>query len=319
MTAPTHTSPSQSPSDQALRLPAKSKLRWSRRSTVRSDFIKACIAFAVFFVLTRNTAFLHLLEIFLVAFAAVVAWPFIQAPWLMYRRYSVPIHLPFRRVEGQVLPAGVQNAISCCVPQLTDLGFEFASYLAQERKTVTTVIALMIHRANQDSAYFAWFVTGLKTIQLLAFQTRFDDGFSVSTSDQQRGPMFQPNPLHPVFRFPKIRSAADLYQLHRKLKPEFSANRSAILGGAIEEIAYFIERAEQHREEIMNQGDYKLAPSGESYVFTRAGACRHAWLQAWPVAFLREVRNEAAARRKAKELGFRIDLKTGGIAPYHKS
>ena len=279
MTEPTPSLPSQSPSDQALRLPAKSKLRWSRRSAVRSDFIKACVVFAVLFILTRNIAFLHLFDIFLAAFAVLVAWPFVQAPWLMYRRYSAPIHTPFRPVNGQALPAGIQNAISHCVPQLTDLGFEFAGYLAQERKTATIVIALMIHRDEQDSAHFAWFVTGLKTIQLLAFQTRFDDGFSVSTSDQRRSSMFRPDPHHPVFRFPKIRSAEDLYELHRKLKPDLSANRSAIIGGEIEEITYFIERAEQHREEIMNQGDYKLDPTGQSYVFTRAGACRHAWLQ----------------------------------------
>ena len=116
-----------------------------------------------------------------------------------------------------------------------------------------------------------------------------------------------------MFRFPKIRPAADLYQLHRKLKPDFSANRSAIIGGEIEEIAYFIERAEQHRIEIMNQGDHELSPSGQSYVFTCAGACRHAWLNTWPITFIREKQNEAAAARKPKELGFRIDFKTGRI------
>jgi hypothetical protein len=282
MTLPIDSPASPGPKGQLLQLPAPRKLRWSRRSALRWDFLKTCALFAVLYIFTRNAGILHLLEIFLAAFTAVVAWPFVRDPWVLHRRYSAPTHVRYRVIEGGQVPARIHRAISIHISQLAKLGFEMAGYLAHERETVLSVVALMIHRENLESAHVAWTGSGIRVTQMVAFETRFEDGSSISTSDRRRASMFRPDPSHSSFAFPQVRSIEVLNQIHHKLKVSLSAARRPVLEGKDEEIGIFVQRAQEHHHWIMNQGDHKLAPSQESYVFTWRGACRHAWLQTWP-------------------------------------
>ncbi len=312
MTLPIDSPTSPLPEDRLLQIPATRKLRWSRRGAVRGDFVKTCALFAALYIVTRDTRILHLLGIFLVALAAVVVWPFVRDPWVLYRRYSAPAHVRYRVVQSGQVPARIHRAISTHISQLANLGFEMAGYLAHERETVLSVVALMIHREKQDSAHVAWTSSGIKVTKLVAFETRFEDGCSLSTTDRRRTSMFRAHPSHEVFAFPQIRSIDDLYQLHLRLKLRFSTRRS-VIGSQGEEIGIFMQLVQEHHFRIMNQGNYKQAPSGERYVFTWTGACRHAWLQAWPTTVVREMRNASKAKKEAKLLGFRIDSKLGRI------
>jgi hypothetical protein len=286
-------------------------LRWSLEPLTRLQVVAIWAFIALLLLITRSETAWLLFKIASAAAAAFFLWPFTQGPYLLYTRHIFPLHENFRVVPGETDPSPQGSVIS----DLQTLGFAFAGQLVQdpEKRNVAVRLDILIHPQNQDSAQVAEVVSGLSKHYLLIFKARFDDGFAFETSRGYTPSPFKPNPNYQVFRFPQLRSTADLYRLHRKIKKQRLPARSPTMGDGAGELAEFIEHAETAHRRHAHSGHYKLAPSGEHYVYTWSGAVRHAWLHAWPIKRFRTIRIYSRADKMARELGFRIDPKRGRL------
>ncbi len=288
-------------------------LRESRKPSIRLQVVAIWLFVALLYGLTRSETAWHLFEVASAAAVSFFLLPFVQGPYLLYTRQSLPLRAGFRMFSGQLEPAlPVHRLID-----LTNLGFEFAGQLVQDpgKRNAVARLGVFVHSENKDSAQLGHIVSGLKTIPFLVFKSRFEDGFAFETSNSHGARIFDSDPNYPVFRFPNLRSTADLYLLHRTIKEQISASRRPVAALGEAELAEFIARAEVVRQRHASSGDYKLAPSGEYYVYNWSGAIRHAWLMGWPVKSIRAMRAESQAMKTAQRFGFRIDPKRGRIFP----
>jgi hypothetical protein len=267
-------------------------------------------AFAsVLLAITRAEASWRIFEIVSAGTLVFFLAPFVEGPYRLYTRHSMPVRAGFRVFDGDLRSEFPEHRLS----QLSSLGFEVAGYLVQEsgHSNVVVHLALFIHAANKDSAQLARVMTGLGTISVLVFKSRFEDGFAFETSDSHIAEIFKPDPNFPVFRFPLIRSTRDLYRLHSKIKERYVPSHRPTLADKGGELAEFIARAEIVRQRHAQRGGYRLAVAGDRYLYTWRGAIRHSWLMAWPIKRFRMMGMQRKARKMAEELGLRIDPKFG--------
>jgi hypothetical protein len=169
-----------------------------------------------------------------------------------------------------------------------------------------------VHPLNRDSAQVGRVTARSRTVDVLVFKTRFDDGFAFETSNSGTPPIFLPNPQCLIFRFPQIRWRADLYRIHQKIKEQFARDRHTVIGSKSEELSEFVVQAEKIHQRNAAR-DCKLNAAGDRYVYKVRGAIRHAWLHTWPVNFIRKMRLEYRAVKKAAELDLRINPKFGRL------
>jgi hypothetical protein len=133
------------------------------------------------------------------------------------------------------------------------MGFDLAGYLSKDRQ-LHPALALYMHPANRDSAHVFRMDGAKGQINLLVFKTRFDYGFASETSNTESLGLYSVDPEYPVFRFPQVKLAADLYRVHKVIKAEFSASRRAVLATPGGELAEFISGAEVVRNRMMAGG-----------------------------------------------------------------
>lgn len=286
-------------------------LRWSREPSTRLQVLGIWMFVAVLAAVTRSEVGWRLFEIVSAASLAFFVWPFVQGPYLLYTRHWLPLRADYRIFEGDLKSEFPEHRIKA----LSGLGFEFAGYLVQEPGTrnVALRLAVFIHPANKDSAQLAKIVSGLRTVSIVAFKSRFDDGFAFETSDSHTATPFKRDPNYQVFPFPGLRSTNDLYRLHCKIKETFALSRRPVLADKDGEVAEFMARAEVVRQTHAHSGDYKLSPAGDRYFYTWSGAIRHSWLHGWPINFFRTMRVQSRGMKKAEELGLRIHPKFGRL------
>jgi hypothetical protein len=309
--------PDSAPAENAATPPTKitrKVLRWSRQPLIRLQVVAIWAFVALLLLITRNeVAWLW----FKVASAAAVAfflWPFVQGPYLLYTRHKTPLHVNFRVIPGPTDPSPQAFRVA----HLRALGFTSAGQLVHETgRNLMLHIEIFLHPQNQDSAQVSEIVGGLRTIHTLGFKSRFEDGFAFETNNSHIPPVFLPDPGYQVFRFPSLRSTADIYHLHRKIKERFLSSHRPTLADSEGEFAAFIERAEVAHQRHAQSGHYKLAPCGEHRIYTLKGAIRHAWLLAWPIKQWRALRLDYRAIKMAKDLGFRINPKLGRFEELH--
>lgn len=288
-------------------------LRWSRQPLTRVQVVCIWAFVAILLLITRSAVAWLWFEVVSAALA-FFAWPFIQGPYLLYTRHKNPLRQNF-----QVIPGPTDNSPQAYrVAHLKALGFISAGQLVHEtRQNVVAHIEIFFHPKNQDSAQVAEIMSGLKTVHQLIFKSRFEDNCAFETSTGHVPPVFPPDPNYQVFRFPNLRSTANLYKLHRIIKDRFFSSRRPILAEDAGELTAFIDQAEVSHQRHAKSGYWKLAPSGECYVYTLKGAIRHAWLLAWPIKSWRTSRLYIRSSRMAKELGFRINPKFGVLEDLH--
>lgn len=285
-------------------------LRWSREPLTRVQVVAIWAFVAIMFAATKNEDAWRFLELTSCACFAFFLWPFVQGPYLVLTRHKNPLRLEYRRVESADEPVSPQYRVAA----LTSLGFKSAGQLVQasEFRNVQARLELFLHEANKDSAQLTTIEMGLKTIHLLVFKTRFEDGFAYETSDGHTAPVFKPDPNYRVFRFPDIRATGDLYRLHCEIKKQFSDRRPTLADGE-GEMAQFIARAQLTHQRHSQSGDFKLSPAGDCYRYTWKGAIRHAWLLAWPIQPLRHMRLHRQGIKMAERLGLPIHPKFGRL------
>jgi hypothetical protein len=256
-------------------------LRWSRQPLTRLQVVAVWAFVALLLLITTSGVVWPWFKVASAGAIAFFLWPFIQGPYLLYTRHKVPLHADHRVVPGPT----EKSPQAFRVADLKALGFTSAGHLIQEAglRNVAMHSEVFVQPQDHDSAHLAEIASGLRTIHMLVFKSRFEDGFAFETSNGHVPPAFKVDPNYPVFRFPSVRSTADLYRLHRKIKERWFSSHPSTLADGQGELAAFVERPEFVQQRHALSGYYKLAPSGEYYVYTWKGAVRHAWLHAWPI------------------------------------
>jgi len=284
-------------------------LRWSRRPSTRFQVFVLWAVITIVYVISRSAAAWPLFEVASAGFLAFFGWPFLEGPYRLYRRGTLPLRADYRVFDGPFTP----DIPGYLVRDLSHLGFKFSGRLVQEpgKRNVAVRIEVFVHPANKDSAQVGHVVSGLRNTPVLVFKSRFEDGFAFETSNTRSAPIFHPDPNFPVFRFPAVRSTKSLYRLHCKIKEQYALTHRFPIADADGELNEFIRRAEVANQRLAQSGHYKLASSGDCYAYTLTGAIRHAWFSAWPVKPLRAIRVYSKSMKMAEELGLRIHPKFG--------
>jgi hypothetical protein len=242
-----------------------------------------------------------------------VVWPLFIGTYLLHKKRTASKRACYKVVDSLRLgELWVHRAT-----ELAQMGFRFVACLEKtpDHPLVTTLLAIFVHPENGDSVQLAKVHSSLRTTHLVVFNTRFDDGLVLETSNSHRAPIFRRKAKFPTFRFPQVRNLGNLYQLHRALTHEFTGTRRPVEATAEFAATAFIDTAEEIHSLNMSQGDYKIDRSGEHYVYTWKGAFRHSLLQTWPVAPIRQILAASDADRACERLGFRINPKLGRIEP----
>jgi hypothetical protein len=294
-----------------------SVLRWSRRPAVRWGvffFFAVTVGLALIVPSNETLFLLKLAAAFTVLF---VLWPIIQGTYLLHKNRTVSLRADYSAADDQILGELPAHRVN----DLRELGFSFVGCLQKkpEHPRVTTRVAIFIHEESGDSAQLAIVQSSLQTTYVLIFATRFRHGLVLETSDWHGLPISRPKPKFPGFRFPQVRSASDLYLLHRAIAKEYDATRIRLRETQENALANFIEAAEEIHVLNMEQGDYKLNESADHYVFTWRGAFRTSFLRALPISAIRRIKVYTRAEKKCEQLGYRINPKFGRIEPLEKT
>jgi hypothetical protein len=293
-------------------------LRPSREPAVRLQVLAIWAFVAFLWTITKAPAASRGLAIASVAAVAFFLYPFIEGPIRLHARGKLALHAGYRVAEestGEGLAAAPLAAYR--EKDLEELGFAYAGRLISpaEQKNIGVVVEIYLHKQNRDSAQLAEIVGGLRSIPVIVFKSRFDDGFAFETNNISRASIFESDPSFPSFCFPAVRSTADLYHLHRKLKEQFLAGHCPMISDNEGELTDFIARAEMRHQRIASCGGYHLSDDRDCYVHTWKGAFWHSWLVAWPVKQIRALRLQSRSLRRAKELGMPINVKLGRVDP----
>ena len=290
--------------------PIKPKvLRWSRKPSMRLQVFVIWAIITIVYVISRSEVSWRIFQAASAAALVFFAWPFVEGPYRLYRRGMLPLRAGFRIFEGPFTP----EIPGYRVRDLSYLGFRSTGRLVQEPgiRNVAARIEVFVHPANNDSVQVGHIVSGLRNTPVLIFKTRFEDGFAFETSNTRSAPVFQLDPNFAVYRFPAVRSTKSLYRLHCEIKERFGLTHGLPITDQDKELNEFIHRAEIVHQRHAHSGHYRLAPSGDHYVFTLTGAIRHAWLSAWPVKPFRATRVYSKGMKMAEELGLPIHPKFG--------
>src|SRR5579859_110475 len=227
---------------------------WTRWRSARLLLLFLWISALLLWSFTRLAGLLLPVEVLSAIVFVVLLWPWVRGPYLLYTRHSLPLRAGFEVRSTNFEAGDFKGSV-----ELHKMGFEFASIVSANsvpghRKVEA---AIYVHPGNKDSAQLGRIATRVGPLNVMVFKTRFDDGSAFETSNSHTAPIFRPDPQFQVFRFPQIRSRADLYRIHQKLKERFAATRRPVITDKAEELAEFIARAEiVHLRNA--ERDYKL-------------------------------------------------------------
>ena len=281
---------------------------WTQRPSTRCIAV-LCFTFgAVWFWVAGFNEFL--IESIFGFAVTTLLWPFVMAPYLAYTLISQPLH-----INWQVADSDVEISADL-LKELTELGFKPVGTLARNPVTLVAArLSMFMHPETGDTVRVSSITTQMETSDLLVFQTRFEGGFTIQTCCSRTAGMSPPDPMSPIVRFPQVIEVSDLYQLHRKIKERTA--RRALAWDRETEVAKFIsESAETHQKHV-SRAVFKLSTKRDRYVYTIRGATHDAWLNMWPVRWIREKTIERSALRLARDLGF--DIGSGRLVPCRSS
>lgn len=287
-------------------------LRPSRQPLVRLQVVAIWAFIALLYLVTKYPNAWRAFEIASAVAVAFFLYPFVEGPIRLHSRGKLALHASYH-----IAPRTNPEPLSFRDGPLQSLGFEYAGQIIEPAggRNIGVRLQLYVHEKNQDSAHVAEVIGGLRTIHVLTFKSRFQDDFAFETNDVHTVPIFPGDPNRPAFRFPALRSTADLYSIHCKIKEGFLATRHPIMAGKEGELAEFIARAEIAHQRIAQCGDYQLSPEGDRYIPTLRGAFRQSWLLAWPVQQIRQLRLQSRSLKQAEDLGMPINVKLGRVGP----
>jgi hypothetical protein len=290
--------------------------RWYRRTSVRSLVFLIFFLVVILHLFLRLSESLHALQVAAALAVLYVVWPFLSGTYLLHQKRTKSLRANYRVVDNlRFGELWAHRAI-----ELADLGFKFVACLERppDHPLVTTLVAIFVHPENGESAQLAKVQSSLNSNHLVVFNTRFDDGLVLETSNWHRRPIFRRKANFPTFRFPQVRNLKDLYQIHRAISRKYIGQRKPVAASAELAVPTFIETAEHIHSLNASQGDFKLNKSGDRYAYTWKGAFRHNFLSTWPVISIRYILAASDANKVCESLRFRINPKFGRIEPFEQ-
>jgi hypothetical protein len=286
--------------------------RWYLRRSVRSFVLFGAIFALAFHLVVRSSGTLYALRLTGELVVLFIVWPVFIGTYLLHTNRTISARADYKVVDSLRLGELWVHRAS----ELAQMGFKLVACLEKtpDHPPVTSLLAIFFHPETGDSAQLAKVHSSLQTTHLVVFNTRFDDGLVLETSDSHQAPIFR-RKRFPTFRFPQVRNLKNLYELHRALTHDYAKGRRPVAATPEFAATTFIDTAQEIHLLNMGEGDYKRDRSGERYVYTWKGAFRRSLLRAWPVAPIRQILLASDAERTCRRLGFRINPKLGRIEP----
>jgi hypothetical protein len=243
----------------------------------------------------RFTGWFPILAVLAVTFLR----PYVRGPYRLYRKGSHPLHAGWSEHTGDARSQFPDSQFL----DLENLGFTLAGYLVKGETTARVgYIALFVHKENRDIAEVVVLPNG-RILDLPIFKSRFGDGLTFEVAGLRNLPhRLSGGPNFPAFNFPYVESTGDLYQIHRKIKKQFLASRSPVISEGKDELIDRARRAEEVHRFKMSCRYYKLAPTGDKYVYTIVGAVQGIWKHLWPFDPIRRGYAVWASKKYAAEL-----------------
>lgn len=246
----------------------------------------------------------------------VVGFLYVLVPLLILTQQKFearPRMIRFER-EGYEWPEEIDRLFTTSVSELEQAGFEVVDslFLPSAVQNVKVALVLLVNRTEQDgamvTAMYAQPVTptSLKTLYV-EFSSRYDDDFVYNTNNSTQLSAF-PTPDHvQTYQFVKVKSSAQLYQVHQaimqrdgrsrsrkvlRLDRDFSGDVTAFLQAAMREE---FDSAAEH-------GYVRLTADGERFVPTVKGAYLMVWKELWPWKAVRKASRNQRAKLLLDEL-----------------
>jgi hypothetical protein len=131
-----------------------------------------------------------LLRLSIIFVAVYVIWPFFRGTYLLRVNGGAGLHAGYSFVEPDT---ALQELWRTSIKSVEALGFRPATYLEKkgDHPLVKVFCCILTHPTQGNMAQVAVAKSPLKTTHLLVFNTAFDDGLVLETSDNQQPPLFR--------------------------------------------------------------------------------------------------------------------------------
>jgi len=245
----------------------------------------------------------------------IIAFCYIGGPLLVHMSLRQPARPAFEVLDEtrlRQLPEPVRDFFQQTTGELAGAGFTPAAYLFhQDPNTAgaTAVLALLENRAARDAAIaVAMYVSTSGSPKLkqtyVEFATEFAGGGEISTGNSPELHVMAELPEKRVLRFPEIREAARLFEIHRRLVVRDAAGRAKTFRAKGEGPAEFMRRnMQQDLAAQAEAGYFYLAEAAGVYRPTWKGAFLMAWKLLWPVSAILRMRRRRRNVELQRELG----------------
>lgn len=245
----------------------------------------------------------------------LVAIPYLMGPLLIFstmRLESDPTIVPFNP-DAQTLPTLVNEHFCHARDRLEQIGFEFveAMLLPNLVTRAKAFLILMTNRATKDSViamtvYGDAGGSGWIHNSSVEFNTTFQDGLEIDTSNTTELSSFRTRPNHVKSCFPDMKPAT-LYRIHQAIARQHRnpAEKACHLETEYRDDPIAFVGAGIRREFAAGADDgyLRLCSANAKYRPTVKGALIMTWQELWPWKMIRRRKRAALARKTLVDLG----------------
>ncbi len=212
------------------------------------------------------------------------------------------------------IPLLVREHFKNACDELMPLGFEYITgmRLPQMADNVMAILIVLVNRPACDAAAAisiyakANEVWDLQT-SYVEYSTRFPSGLTVNTQNSTALSAFPPAAQTFNHRFPTVRDARQLYEVHQRLlQGQNLATKVMRLDDEFGGDAIAFVRSALHQEmlDATKDGYLYLTPDSQHFRATLKGAYLMTWRELFPFKQLRLAYRDRQARQQLAELGF---------------
>jgi len=236
-------------------------------------------------------------------------------PLLIYATFKNEAHATLQTFvpSDPTLPHLVREHFKNACDELMPLGFEYVTGMRLPQMTVN-VMAIMIvlvnRRAGDAAAAISIYAKSDEVWDLqtsyVEYSTAFRSGVTINTQNSTAMSAFPPLEESENHRFPSVRDARQLYQVHQQLlSRQHAATKIMRLDEEFDGDAVAFVRAVMRREMEGAAADGYLYLTSDSKYFraTLKGAYLMTWQELFPFKQIRRARRDRQAQQQLAELG----------------
>ena len=237
-------------------------------------------------------------------------------PLLIYLTFKNEAHATLETFvpSDPTLPHLVREHFKNACAELLPIGFEYVAgmRLPQMADNVMAILIVLVNRPAGDAAAAISIyaksdeVWDLQT-SYVEYSTRFQSGLTINTQNSTALSAFPPASDNENNRFPTVRDARTLYDIHQRLlSNHHAASKVMRLDDEFHGDAVAFVRAALHTEmlEAAKVGYLYLTPDKKYFRATVKGAWLMTWKELFPFKQLRRAYRDRLAKQQLAELGF---------------